>query len=433
MSSPGRLFHLNDLPAPKPAVLVASAAVAALVLVGCGRDEVPVYGADPFARDPAPIGALGGKILTSNVGDDTLSVLDPALPGPAGRLPVGFNPVELEGPHHLAADPAGRFVYVNLSLAVMGSGSGPHGVHGGGDQPGFVLKLDTATGREVDRVKVDANPGDSTLSLDGRTLYVTHYDDIRWRRGQGAANLAVIDVDKMVVRQRQPLCPAAHGVRLSRDGTTLYATCGPDQMAVVQVQDPALPVRLVPVPNGTPPESTTCQRCPYGLSVAPDDTVWLSNLGPNGGTAGRGSVEVYDPRLPGAPGAPPGGFDPGRGIPLRGRALFAAFMKDGEGFRVVVPEQAGPGDSVHVFSPGMAGVAPVRLGGIDLDPSQCLNAHMLLIEPDGRRGQLICEGDHRGPGSFLWLDLEGSAVLAAVPAGVFPDGLVLVPPRLPPL
>ena len=396
---------------------------AAVLLAACGRGEVAVYGPDPFLRDPAPIGALGGKIVTSNSGDDTMSVVDPAAPGPAGRIPVGFNPVELEGPHHLTADPGGRFILVNLGLAVMGSGSGPHGVHGGGNQPGFVVKLDTQTGRELDRVQVDANPGDSTLSADGHTLYVTHYDDIKWRRDGAAANLVVIDVDKMVVRRRRPLCPAAHGVRLSRAGTVLYSTCGPDQMAVVDLLDPALGVRLVQVPGGVPADSKVCQRCPYGLSVAPDDTVWLSNLGPNGGAAGRGSVEVFDPA---------GGiFDPVRRIDLRGRPLFVAFVKDGAGFRAAVPEQAGPGDAVRFFSPGSAQVAPQPLGSIELDAQQCLNAHMMIVDPQGGRGQLICEGDHRGAGSVVWLDLAGSTVLGAVPTGVFPDGLVLVPPLAP--
>jgi DNA-binding beta-propeller fold protein YncE len=392
---------------------------------GCARDEVPVYGADPFARDPAPLGPFAGKILTSNVGDDTLSVVDPALPGPAGRLPVGFNPVELEGPHHLAADPAGRFIYVNLSLAVQGSGSGPHGVHGAGDQPGFVLKLDAVTGKEVDRVKVDPNPGDSTLSPDGRVLYVTHYDEIKWRRGLGASNLIAVDTARMVILARRPLCPAAHGVRLSADGARLYATCGPDAMAVVELADPTFPATVVPVPSGGPLDAPSCQRCPYALSVAPDGTVWLSNLGPNGGGVGRGSVEVYDPATQ--------AFDPVRRVPLRGRPVFAAFVPGPAPteYRVLIPEQVGPGDAVHVYAPGAAGVAPERLGGIELDPAQCLNAHMMLVDASGQRGYLICEGDHRGPGSFVWLDLPGQAVLGAVATGVFPDGLVLVPPRVP--
>jgi DNA-binding beta-propeller fold protein YncE len=392
----------------------------------CGRGEVAVYGADPFARDPAPLGPLAGKIVACNTGDDTLSVVDPALPGPAGRLPVGLNPVELEGPTHLCADPAGRFLFVNLSLAVPGSGSGPHGVHGAGDQPGFVLKLDTQTGQAIDRVQVDPNPGDNVLSVDGHTLYVTHHDDLAWRGDGVVSRLAVIDVDAMVVRQRVPLCPAAHGLRLSRAGTTLYATCGPDQMAIVDLGDARLPVRLVQVPGGVPADSRVCQRCPYALAVAPDDSVWLSALGPQGGAGAgaAGSVEIFDP----AQGAE-GGFDPARRIDLSGQPMFAAFVANpGGGYRALIPEQGGPGDAVHVFSSGGAGVAPVRMGGIALDPTQCLNGHMLVVAAPATRAVLICEGDHRGPGSVVWLDLTGPSVLGAVPAGVFPNGMTLVPP-----
>lgn len=406
-------------------------ALALLLTLACSETERPVYGADPFARDLPPVGPLAGKIVTSNAGDDTLSVVDPTTPGPAGRLTVGFNPVEVEGPHHLAADPSGRYLYVNLSLAVMGAvASGPHGVHGAGDQPGYVLKLDAVTGRELDRVQVDPNPGDAVLSPDGRTLYVTHYDEIRWRSGRGAANLAIIDTESMFVRQRRPLCPAAHGVRLAAGARTLYSTCGPDQIAVLDLADDAAPARLVSVPSAGSPAAPTCARCPYALAVAPDETVWVSNLGPNGGGIGRGSVEVYDPTL--AAGA--GGFDPTRRLVLRGRPVFASFVPDPAvtgGYRVLVPEQVGPGDSLLVYSAGMPGLAPERLATIALDPEKCLNAHMLLASADGARGQLICEGDHKGPGSLLWLDLAAGTLLAAVPTGVFPDGLVLVPPLAP--
>jgi hypothetical protein len=395
-------------------------ALTALALSGCGK-EVPGYGSDPWLRDPTPLGSLAGKIVTTNFGDDTLSVLDPGKPSPAGRLPVGFNPVELEGPHHVSVDPQGRFVLVNLSFAVAGSGSGPHGVHGLGDQPGYVLKLDAATGQEAGRVRVDPNPGDNTLSLDGKTLYVTHYDEIKWRRQQLDSNLAVIDVEQMVVIKKRPLCPAAHGVRLSRDGSTLYATCGPDEIAVVDLRDPALPVRRFKVPGAL--GGATCQRCPYALAVAPDGTVWVSSLGPNSGATGRGSVDVFDPELEG------GGFDPVRRVAMQGRPVFAAFLTvpGPDGYAVLIPEQVGPGDAIQIHSPGRRGEAPLRLSSIPFDRSQCLNAHMLLVEPDGRRAQLVCEGDHRGPGSFLWLDLTAGSVLDFVPVGVFPDGLALVP------
>jgi hypothetical protein len=431
-----RLERLERLAGFAPLVRAAAGAVMSLVVVaavaslaggGCG-EEKPVYGPNPFARDPAGVGPLGGKIVTSNSGDDSLSVLDPATPGPAGRVVVGFNPVELENPHHLAVDPAGRYIYVNLTLAGVGAGLGPHGMHGASTQAGFVVKLDSLTGREVARVKVDENPGDSTLSVDGRTLYVTHYDEAGWRAHQRSSNLIIVDTERMVVRARVALCPAAHGVRVTADGSTLYATCGPDQLAVVDLAAADFPVRWVAVPGGGPADAAACVRCPYALALAPDETVWLSNLGPNSGSAGgRGSVEVFDPQREG------GSFDPVRRIPLRGRPVFSSFVADAAtgSYRVLVPEQIGPGDAVLIYSAGAPGEAPQRLGSIDFDPRQCLHAHMMLVDSDGQRGQLICEGDQRGPGSFVWLDLVAGTVLGAVPIGVFPDGLALVPPLLP--
>jgi hypothetical protein len=421
------LFHACAVDVPR-SLLVCLALAGPAAFGGCSK-EVPAYRENSWSRDPPPLGPMNGKIVTTNFGDDTLSVLDTLTPSPPGRLAVGFNPVELEGPHHLSADPEGRFIFVNLSFAVAGSGSGPHGVHGLGDQPGYVVKLDAASGAEKGRVRVDPNPGDNTLSADGKTLFVTHYDEIKWRRQQADSYLALIDVDQMVVTRRRALCPAAHGVRLSRDGATLYATCGPDEIAVVSLREPDLPVRRMKIPGGV--GGAGCQRCPYALAVAPDGTVWVSSLGPNSGSAGRGSVDVFDPGLEG------GSFDPVRRIAMQGRPVFATFVDrrdtSGETYDVLIPEQAGPGDSIEVYDAGGPGQAPLRKYSLTLDRGQCLNAHMLRVEADGKIGQLVCEGDHRGPGSFVWLDLEEKTVLGAVPIGIFPDGLAFIPLPLPPL
>jgi len=168
-----------------------------------------------------------------------------------------------------------------------------------------------------------------------------------------------------------------------------------------------------------------CLRCPYAIGVAPDGTVWVSSLGPSNGTSGRGGIDVFDPALPTPDGT--GGFDPVRKIALRGRPVFASFWRRPDGYQVLVPEQAGPDDAVHIYGSGGRGVEPLRLDGIALQPDRCLNAHMLLVAADGRRAQLICEGDHRGPGSFLWMDLEQRSVLGSTPIGVFPDGLAIIP------
>src|SRR5262249_35549892 len=165
--------------------LAQTTRVRALVLlaaVGCGGESVVYQGLDPSSADPPPT-SLAGRIVATDNGDDTLAVFDPTAGALVAKVPVGFIPVELEGPHHVPADPGGRFVYLNLSEAVAGSGTGPHGAHGTGTQPGYTLKLATDTGRLVGRTRVDPNPGDLTLSADGATIYVTHYDLIKWTRG----------------------------------------------------------------------------------------------------------------------------------------------------------------------------------------------------------------------------------------------------------
>ncbi len=397
------------------------------LLAACGS-EVPRFDGDAFRRDPPQIGSLAGRAIATNNNDDTLSVLDPALPGPPQKLPVGLNAVELEGPHHLSVDPAGRYLYVNLTLAVAGSGAGPHGSHGEGTLPGYVIKIDVATARTVALAPVDPNPGDSTLSADGRTLYVTHYDVIRWTHAahgedlrKGDSNLVLIDTEKMTVTRKVPICPAAHGVRLSPDERWLYAACGPDEIAVVDLAANPPSVRRVLFPQSV--EDGGCRICPYGVGVAPDGMVWVGALGPASGANGRGTIEIYDPKQGGT-----GGFAPGATIRLRGSATFPVFAAAGGNYRAYVPEQSATESWVRIYEPGPAGSAPREVGALRLDRDQCLRAHMALVSPDGRSGQLVCEGDRVKPGTFVWLELDPPRVVGAVPIGVFPDGLALVPP-----
>lgn len=394
------------------------------VLVACGSEPSQVGPA--FTRDPADVVALNGHFVTTNKGDDTLSVVAPEGPAPAARLPVGLSPVELEGPHHLSVDPQGRFLYVNLSMAVKGSGSGPHGAHGAGNLPGYVLKIEAATGRAVQWVQVDPNPGDNVISADGTTLFVTHYDVLRWVNQATAADphaqesrLVMVDTETMRVRARVALCPAAHGVRLSLDETTAYATCGSDELAIVDLLDPSLPVRRVPLPDAA--TGTACQSCPYALGVAPDGRVWVSSLGPDNGRTGLGRVDVFDPSLESG-----GAFDLSASIRLAGSPLFVTFAMCAEGLTLSLPEQGAGGNFVRWYSPGGAGTPSKELAALSLQPDDCVRPHMLWMGPQPARGYLVCEGDHVGPGTFVWLDLESRSVLGSTSLGVFPDALAFV-------
>lgn len=400
-----------------------------LALASCGKTEQPVFHGGAYDADPPPPGPLNGLFVTTDNGSDRLSAVDPATQEVKFTIPVGFIPVELEGPHHLAADPAGRFLYINLSEAVAGSGTGPHGAHGTGTIPGFILKLSTKDGSLAGFAQVDPNPGDLTISSDGKTIYVTHYDLVKLGKMTpdnprlGDSNLVVVDAATMNVTKRVPLCPAAHGVRLTPDGKTLYSTCNTDEIAVVDLSNPSLPVtrkQLVPGQLETP----SCNRCPYALTVAPDSTIWVSSLGPGAGTlGGNGGLDIYDPAL--------GAFDASRSATfVRGRGLFAAFQGTSASYEAYVPEQNPAGDKIHVYTAG-AGLARTEAPPIALDRSTCLNAHMITLSADGTTGYLVCEGDHVGPGTFTFLDLRSDTAVSSVQLGVFPDGLVLIPPSSP--
>jgi hypothetical protein len=158
--------------------------------------------------------------------------------------------------------------------------------------------------------------------------------------------------------------------------------------------------------------------------------VWVSCLGPNNGARGGGTLYHYDPRRAGG-----GGFDPDSSIPFRGSPTFTGFRPrpggSGAGdYLAYVPEQgATTGEFLRVYAPHRPGQAPAELSMLPLDRRQCHLAHAIIIPDGGKRGHMVCEGDHTGPGSYLAVDVEpgAMAVTAAVPIGVFPDGLALVP------
>lgn len=368
-------------------------------------------------------------IAITNANSDTLSILDPATETIRWTIPIGLTPVELEGPHHLAPSADGQFVYVPLSEAVPRSGSGPHGTHGAGDQPGYVVKLRTEDGSRVDQVQVEANPGDLVLSDDGKTGYTTHYDLLKYRDAtrQGNirladTNLVVIDTESMSVRHRVPICPLTHAVRLTPDGQTAYASCSTDALAVVNLaSDPPVAERKI-LPGGF--EGSGCAYCPYALSLAPDGAVWLSGLGPNFGINGGGRIAVYDPASR--------SFDANRSLTFCGRVTFVNFSPDAAApgaYFAYVPEQGPCGDKLWIYRVPAPGAAAVELASIVLPAEHCLNAHVMLTSPDERRGYLVCEGDHRSAGSVVLLDLENRRVDKSLPVGVFPDGLALIPER----
>lgn len=361
------------------------------------------------------------RLGVTNNGDDTLSfVSTDSLDAPRvlGVARVGNSPIEPEGPHHLVASPDGESIFFNLSNYVVAGVGGPHGAHGAGTVPGFLVKLDARTGRKVAEVLVDRNPGDVILSADGKLAFVSHYDVARLQRQlltsapaeQGYSSLYIVDTGSMRILSQTPLCPTTHGEGLSADGRTLYVTCSlSDQLAVVDVSDPAKPTLRAKVDIGsTPGKPGNPSHAPYALKVHPSNgSVWISNNQSN-------DVRVFDPQRM--------QMDPARVIPVGGVAMFSDFSADGR--TLYVPHQGD--DRVTAID-----TQTLAVRHLALPKDRCIAAHELRRLPSGDGAVVVCEGDHRGPGALVFLDLAAWSVRGSVQVGVFPDAAIVLPPLAP--
>ncbi|AKQ70581.1 Surface antigen gene [Myxococcus hansupus] len=397
----------------------------ALLLTGCDEkaarvlDVAPPDGLDFAHEEPwkeastVPPPGLGGRIIITNSLDDTLSLVELNTVGTPGfrelaRVPVGLNPVELEGPHHSAIAPAGDFYYVGISNYVPGGGSGPHGAHGTGADDGYCLKLDARDNRLVGSVRVNPNPGDVIISADGNTLYQTHFDTLKIaemaRQGRPEsdmnANLAIIDARTMTRKAMVEVCPAPHAVRLSADERTAYVACWSDEVAIVDLTAQPPAVTRVKVAAGAG-GAVTPRHQPYALTMSPSSgEVWVSSM------ASR-QVQVLNPQTR--------EMMPERAVPLRGPPMFGAFTADGR--TLYLPYQLV--DAVAVIDPETGTVQRE----LPLSEAGCLNVHQIMLTPDERVGLVVCEGDHVGPGTLHAVDLAEGTVLGTVEVGIFPDSV----------
>ncbi|HEX8701375.1 MAG TPA: hypothetical protein VF815_21290 [Myxococcaceae bacterium] len=403
------------------------AVLAPLALGACGESnptgplEIPEleYSADNPWDAPSSVPPVGpaGRVIITNSLEDTVSLLDldtmgSASWGEVARIPVGLNPVELEGPHHTAVSPDGAYYYVGISNYVPGGGSGPHGAHGAGTADGYCLKMDASTNKLVASVRVDRNPGDVILSRDGRTLYQTHFDLLKIadaaRRGitderQMDSRLAIIDAQTMTRKAMVAVCPAPHAVRLSPDERRAYIACWSDEVAIVDLVAPNYPVTRVKVATnaGT---AITPRHQPYALTVSPTTGgVWVSSL------ASR-TVQYIDPETL--------AHAPARSVFVSGSPMFGTLTADGG--TLYVPFQSN--EAIAVIDPATSAVRRE----IPLGPSGCVNVHQVELTPDERHGLVVCEGDHVGPGTLHVVDLAENKVVKTVQVGLYPDSVAIL-------
>lgn len=328
-------------------------------------------------------------------------------------VPVGRDPVDIDGPHHLAVDRDRTFVVAALAYPAPTEAQGPHAghSHGTSDRYGFVQKLALSDLHLIGEVRVDPNPGDIALSDDGARVVVTHYDLKRALAGKTVeeqrASLMVFDPRAMApVASPEPaktrVCVAPHGVALSPgDGRTAYVACyGEDALALVDLGAPDLTVTRIALAGGSAQPGSPSLG-PYAVVAAPDAATLAVSC--------QLSKEV---RL----------FDVAarafRDLPLgvSGAAFFPAFAADGK--TLYVPVQ----------SPDALVAIDVTTGKTTRAHSfdgACTKPHDVTRASDGQSLYVVCEGAPGAPGAVVVVDANTLEEKAHVPVGALPDRMVV--------
>lgn len=375
---------------------------------GVERIDDPYTGDAPYPdRRPQfqlPSGEVG---FVSNNGSDSVNLLDLERGSVIGSAPVGRDPVDLDGPHHIAVDRAAGLAFVALAYPAPAVAPGPHAAHGSSERAGYAQVLALADFAPISEVRLEPNPGDIVLSDDGQRLVVSHFDLARALRettlDAQRADLAVMSaqapaaLSPMFIR----VCVAPHGVALSRpSGDVAFVACyGEDALAVVDLADPSTPIQYVSLGPGGMPGSPVYG--PYAAVLSPDGQ-WLavSNTESNEvrvlDTATRSFLPVH--------------------ISTPGAAYFAAWSADSS--TLYVPVQ----------NPDALVVADARSGKVAFTKPtapDCQRPHEATFGAATNELYVVCEGDHLHPSVVLSLAPDTLTVSKRFDVGVYPDRLAI--------
>jgi YVTN family beta-propeller protein len=360
----------------------------------------------PAFPDRRPHFDGGGALLgfVANRYSDTISVIDLDTMTELAAVPVGLDPVDIDGPRHVVLDPVKGMAYVALSYPLQVQS--PHAVSRSTVvNASYVQALSLAELAPMGELRVDQHPGDLALSPHGE-LAVSHYDtdlalvmsdNIDDRR----ANLLVVDPASAIAAPNPSphwirVCVAPASVVYGQDGTRAFLACtGEDSLAVVDTVNQKV---LSRVPAGMGPVNK-----PYALTVDSSGTrLLLSN-------EIAGTVVVFttdDSPVPVSTAT------------VTGIPFFSGWISDSE---FLVPIQ----------NPNGAALIDAKSGSIvqqiAFADGECDNPSEAQATPDGRLF-LVCEGDHYGTGSVVRIDPSTLAITARVSVGIYPDRLSILSP-----
>jgi DNA-binding beta-propeller fold protein YncE len=386
-------------------------AVVALAACQAGEPEARVY--EPYAGPPAypnrrePIALSAATIgVTSDNGSDTLTVIDLDRGEVIATRPVGRSPVDRDGPHHLAIDSLGRFVYVALAYPAPSFAPGPQALARPSSRPGWVHKLALDDLRLVGEVEVENDPGDVVLSEDAGRLVVSHYDLRKALAHPGdpeaqRATIAVIDTAAIATTPARFIatCVAAHGIALA--GSRAFIACyGEDAIAIVDLDSGAVE-RIAVGPGG-------------GVIGAPTYGPYSASLSPAADRVAIGNLESREVRFLDVASR---SIEP-LVITTDGAPYLHSWSPDGQ--RLYLPTQSP--DAILVVD----ATSGAEIARRDFDASTCLVPHDAVVAADELALHVVCRGNGSDPGRVLTLDPMTLETRASVTVGVYPDRLALV-------
>lgn len=367
---------------------------------GCGKKTAA-------ARPPVGIPAARAAYVTDN-GSDTVSVID-RDGDRVVRVSVDVDPSRHEAPHHLAVDAASGRVFVAFAFPPEpGKKKDPHAAHGKSEDRGQLVRLDLQTLAVGETREVDESPGEVVMTRDKKRVIVTHYDmkramEVAAKGGASPATMfariLVHDAKTMALVGERPLCVAPHGAITTPDDRQVLVACyGSDELAIVDLASPELPVSRHPL-GGTPGVPGVPRYGPYSVDVSP-----------KGHLAVVADLESSDLRVFDLAKK---GFRPDGDVSLGSRAFMPAFVADET---VIVPLQS-PDGLVRVDLATRKIEARVAYG-----KEECELPHAARVAKDGRV-YVVCEGDHKKDGAVLEVDPRTLATKKRWVVGVYPDGI----------
>ena len=123
----------------------------------------------------------------------------------ASRIPVGYQPTEIEGPHGLTVSPDGEHWFVTMAH---------------GKPYGTLYKYSTATNALVGQCELGLFPATMQISQATGLLYCVNFD---LHGKMEPSTVSIVDPDAMVEVARTTTGPMPHGSRITPDGLHHYS------------------------------------------------------------------------------------------------------------------------------------------------------------------------------------------------------------------